>query len=126
VSLTDAIKEAVGATQDPVPARLAMLGKLRQARETYREDREASDHPGGHWITADENGRIAFAPTRPDGQPLVIGGQSVTFWEAATLGPMLDAFEAAINAGELDPQLTGPTPAGHSLPLERLVPASSL
>ncbi|MCC2980976.1 hypothetical protein [Sphingomonas sp. IC4-52] len=102
-----------------------MLSKLRHAREAYQENREGGDHPGGNWITPGENGKIAFAPTRPDGQQLVIGGQSVTFWEADTLGPMLDAFEAAINAGELDPQLTGPTPAGHSLPLERLVRASS-
>jgi len=44
----------------------------------------------------------------------------VTFWKVEELSAVLDAFEAAINAGELDPQLTGSTPAGHSLPLERL------
>ena len=51
---------------------------------------------------------------------MVIGGQSVTIWQVEELPAVLDAFEAAITSGELDPQLTGSTPAGHSLALERL------
>ncbi|WP_267394990.1 MULTISPECIES: hypothetical protein [unclassified Sphingomonas] len=105
---------------DPNAERLALLDKLRQARTAF--DMSQSTQPGGEWLAADDAGRVAFTPTRPDGQPMVIGGQSVTFWQVGELPAVLDAFEAAINAGELDPQLTGSTPAGHSLPLERLAP----
>jgi hypothetical protein len=118
MSLTDTIKEAAGIAPDPAKERALMLSKLRHARQSFEE--KGGDLPGASWFSADANGRVAFSPTRPDGQQLVIGGQSITFWEAGDLPGMLDAFEAAVNAGELDPQLTGPTPAGHSLPLERL------
>jgi hypothetical protein len=103
---------------DSAAERSALLDKVRQARTAF--DMKQSTQTGGQWLAADDAGRVAFTPTRPDGQPMVIGGQAVTFWKIEELPAMLDAFEAAINAGELDPQLTGSTPAGHSLPLERL------
>ena len=118
MSLKDVVEQVIGTeTTDPETARAAMLDKLRERRRAYDERR---DQPAGGWITAAEAGRIAFAPTRPDGQQLVIGGQTVTFWQADEFAGVLDAFEAAVAAGEMDPQLTGNTPAGHSLPLERL------
>jgi hypothetical protein len=121
MSLKDVVGEVLGATSaDPEMARGEMLDKLRGARKSFAEDQD--QHSGGQWITRAEDGRVAFAPTRPDGQQLVIGGQSVTFWEAGEISAVLDAFEQAIRAGELDPQLIGSTPAGHSLPLERLAP----
>jgi hypothetical protein len=124
MSLMDVVEGALGtASSGPEPARRAMLDKLDEARRAFEEDR--SDAPGGRWITKAEEGRVAFAPTRPDGQQLVIGGQAVTFWQASELSGVLDAFERAVEAGELDPQLTGDTPAGHSLPLERLMPVRS-
>jgi hypothetical protein len=115
------VGSVAGVTTDPVDPtaeRSALLDKLRQARTAF--DMNQSTQAGGQWLAADDAGRVAFTPTRPDGQQLVIGGQSVTFWQIEELPAVLDAFEAAINAGELDPQLTGSTPAGHSLPLERL------
>jgi hypothetical protein len=125
MSLRDVVDGVVGiGTTDPLTARRAMLDKLRHARQAFADDR--SDGPGGRWITTDDSGRICFAPTRPDGQQLVIGGQSVTFWQADELARVLDAFESAIASGELDAQLTGSTPAGHSLPLERLAAGGSV
>ena len=125
--LIDGAASAVGSVAtvaaDPVDAnaeRSALLDKLRQARTAF--DMKQSTQAGGQWLATDGAGRVAFTPTRPDGQPMVIGGQSVTFWQVEDLPAVLDAFEAAINSGELDPQLTGSTPAGHSLPLERLAP----
>ncbi len=44
----------------------------------------------------------------------------LTFWQVDDLPGVLDAFEAAINADELGPQLTGSPPAGYSPPLDRL------
>ncbi len=105
---------------DTASQRSALLDKLCQARAAF--DMNESTQAGGQWLVADDAGRVAFTPTRPDGQPMVIGGQAVTFWKVEELPAVLDALEAAINAGELDPQLTGSTPAGHSLPLERLAP----
>ena len=122
MSLKDVVAGVMGAT-DPQTARRSMLDKLHAERRAFAEGR--NDQPGGRWITADEQGRVAFAPTRPDGQQLVIGGQAVTFWSLNELDAVLDAFEAAIVAGELDPQLTGVTPAGHAFPLERLIPSRS-
>jgi hypothetical protein len=115
------IGSAAAAATDPVnpnTERSAMLDKLHQARTAY--DLDQSPQAGGQWLARDDAGRVAFTPTRPDGQPMVIGGQSVTIWQVEELPAVLDAFEAAIKSGELDPQLTGSTPAGHSLPLERL------
>lgn len=120
--LVEGAVDAIGAVGvkpvDPVAERSAMLDKLRQARTAF--DMNQSSQAGGQWLMRDDAGRVAFTPTRPDGQPMVIGGQSVTIWQLEELPTVLDAFEAAIRAGELDPQLIGSTPAGHSLPLERL------
>ncbi|GAA0661278.1 hypothetical protein FHT00_002712 [Sphingomonas insulae] len=123
--VVDGAASAVGSVAavaaDPINSnteRSALLDKLRQARTAF--DRNQSTQTGGQWLAADDAGRVAFTPTRPDGQQMVIGGQAVTFWQVGEIPAMLDAFEAAINAGELDPQLTGSTPAGHSLSLERL------
>ena len=119
MSLKDVVEDAIGAAlPDPQAERDAMLDKVRRERRDFDEH---PNRPGG-WITTAEAGRVAFAPTRPDGQQMVIGGQSVTFWQQDEIAGVLDAFEAAIARGELDPQLTGSTPAGHSLPLERLSP----
>jgi hypothetical protein len=106
------------ATIDPEAARSAMVDRLRQARTAF--DMKQSGQAGGHWLAVDDNGRVAFSPTRPDGQQLVINGQSVTFWQRDQVPALLQAFEDAITRGDLDPQLTGPTPAGHSLPLDQL------
>jgi hypothetical protein len=105
-------------TVNPDAERSAMLDRLRQARSAF--DMDQSTQAGGQWLARDDAGRVAFTPTRPDGQPMVIGGQSVTIWQVEELPAVLDAFEAAITSGELDPQLTGSTPAGHSLPLGHL------
>ena len=122
MSLRDVVEQAIGPVgTDPDAARGAMIDKICRARDDFHRH---PDQPGG-WLTTAEAGRVAFAPTRPDGQQLVIGGQSVTFWQVGEIGGVLDAFEAAVAAGELDPQLTGETPAGHSLPLERLSPNRS-
>lgn len=125
--LVDGAASAVGSVAavaadpvDPIAERSALLDTLRHARTAF--DMNQSTQAGGQWLAADDAGRVAFTPTRPDGQPMVIGGQSVTFWQVEDLPAVLDAFEAAVNAGELDPQLIGSTPAGHSLPLERLAP----
>jgi hypothetical protein len=124
MSLKDLVEGAVGAVGvepvNPDAERAAMLDKLRHARTAF--DMNQSTQAGGQWLARDDAGRVAFTPTRPDGQPMVIGGQSVTIWGVDELAAVLDAFEAAIKSGELDPQLTGSTPAGHSLPLERLAP----
>jgi hypothetical protein len=130
MSLKDAVEGATSAVGsitavaadpvDPNAERSALIDKLRQARTAF--DLNQSTQAGGQWLAADDAGRVAFTPSRPDGQPMVIGGQAVTFWKVEELPAVLNAFEEAINAGELDPQLTGSTPAGHSLPLERLAP----
>lgn len=122
----NAVGSVAGVVADPVDSfaeRSAMLDKLRQARTGY--DMDQSTQAGGQWLVRDNAGRVAFTPTRPDGQPIVIGGQSVTIWQVEELPAVLDAFKAAIEAGEFDPQLAGSTPAGHSLPLERLTRGAS-
>lgn len=122
MSLKDLVESAVSAVGvepvNPEAERSAMLDKLSQARTAF--DMDQSTRAGGQWLARDDAGRVAFTPTRPDGQPMVIGGQAVTIWQVEELPAVLEAFEAAIKSGELDPQLTGSTPAGHSLPLERL------
>lgn len=119
MSLKDVVNTMVGAEPtDPEAARSAMLDKLRQARTAF--DMKQSSQAGGQWLAEDDDGRVAFSPTRPDGQQLVINGQSITFWQADQVPALLQAFEDAIARGDLDPQLTGPTPAGHSLPLNQL------
>ena len=128
MSLKDLVDGAAGAVGsvaevaadpvDPKTERSALIDKLRQARTAF--DMKQSTQAGGQWLAADDTGLVAFTPTRPDGQPMVIDGKSVTFWQVEDLPAMLDAFEAAVNDGELDPQLVGSTPAGHSLPLDRL------
>ena len=123
--LVDGAAKAVGSVAavaadpvDPSAERSALIDKLRQARTAF--DLNQSTQADGQWLAAEDAGLVAFTPTRPDGQAMVIDGKSVTFWQVEDLPAMLDAFEAAVDAGELDPQLIGSTPAGHSLPLERL------
>ena len=44
---------------------------------------------------------MAFTPTRQDGQPIVIDGQSVIFRSSEELSSILNAFEAAVRAGRI-------------------------
>lgn len=97
--------------------RRATLERLAKNREAFNDP---SKRVRGRWFEIGNNQMVAFSPTRPDGQPIVIDGQSVTFWAAADFPGILDAFEAAINAGEIDDQLEGSTPAGASLPAREL------
>jgi hypothetical protein len=102
---------------DPDAARRPMLERLAKNREGFNDP---SKRVRGRWFEIGNNQVVAFSPTRPDGQPIVIDGQSVTFWKADEFPGILDAFEAAIVAGEIDDQLEGSTPAGASLPAREL------
>lgn len=102
---------------DPEAARRPMLDRLAKNRAAFNDP---SQKVRGKWFTIGNNQMVSFTPTRPDGQPIVIDGQSVTFWKADEFPLILDAFEAAIIAGELDSQLEGNTPAGASLPAREL------
>lgn len=102
---------------DPNAARDAMLDRLAKNREGFNDP---AKRVRGRWWEIGNNQMVAFTPTRPDGQPIVIDGKSVTFWPAAEFPSILDALEAAIKAGELDDQLDGATPAGSSLPAREL------
>ena len=44
---------------------------------------------------------MAFTPTRQDGRPIVIDGQSVTFRSSEELSSILDAFQVAVRAGSI-------------------------
>lgn len=102
---------------DPDAARRPMLERLAKNREAFNDP---SKRVRGRWFEIGNNSMVAFTPTRPDGQPIVIDGQSVTFWSASDFPSILDAFEAAIRNGEIDDQLDGATPAGASLPTRDL------
>ena len=118
MSLKDVVEKAVGIeAADPEQARRDMLHRLDRTRQAFMDQQESA--LGSGWITRAEAGRVAFTPTRPDGQPLVIGGQSVNFWEESDVPAVLDAFARAISSGELDPQLVGSTPAGQAFPTMR-------
>jgi len=102
---------------DPDALRQAMLDRLVKNRDAFNDP---SKRVRGRWYEIGHSQVVAFSPTRPDGQPIVIDGQSVTFWKADEFPGILDAFEAAIVAGEIDDQLEGSTPAGASLPAREL------
>ena len=113
------VVETVTGYRDPQIARQAMLEKVQHTREAFQNPENA--HADDSWIKRDA-GHVAFGPTRPDGQQLVIGGQATSFWNEREFLAVLDAFEDAIRSGEMDNQLLGETPAGASLPRERLEP----
>lgn len=103
---------------NPELAHRAMLDELDRTRDAFAaRERQGAGHG---WFTVDTAGRVAFTPTRPDGQPIIIGGQANSFWTLGEFPAVLDAFEQAIRAGELDDQLVTETPAGKSLPLDHL------
>jgi hypothetical protein len=102
---------------DPDAARRPMLERLAKNREAFLDP---SKRVRGRWFEIGNNSMVAFSPQRPDGQPIVIDGQSVTFWKADEFPGVLDSFEAAIAAGEIDAQLESNTPAGASLPAREL------
>jgi hypothetical protein len=104
-------------SHDPEAGRRPMLERLAKNREAFNDP---SKRVRGRWFEVGHNGVLAFSPTRPDGQPIVIDGKSVTFWPASDFPEILNAFEAAIVAGEIDDQLDGSTPAGASLPAREL------
>lgn len=118
MSLKDVITSVTGEPADPEAARRPVLDEIARNREAFAHRR--GDAPADAWFSTGEPGMIGFAPRRPDGQPIVVGGQSITFWDEGEFPRVLDAFEAALRDGELDGELTGATPAGSSLPLERL------
>jgi hypothetical protein len=123
MSLGDVVGNVLGTvTPDPETARRPMLDKIAAVRREFADGGAEGVRSG--WVSADPQGRVAFGPTRPDGQQMVIGGQSVTFWSTDEFPAVLEAFERAVAAGELDGQLLGGTPAGSSLPLDRLTPST--
>ncbi|SFP57437.1 hypothetical protein [Sphingomonas rubra] len=103
---------------DPDADRRPVLERIAKNREAFADP--SKKVRGGKWFEIGNNAMVAFTPTRVDGQPIVIDGQSVTFWPAADFPSILDAFEAAVRAGEIDNQLEGSTPAGASLPAREL------
>lgn len=104
---------------DPDANRQPVLERIVKNREAFADP--SKKVRGGKWFEIGNNAMVAFTPTRPDGQPIVIDGQSVTFWSSEDFPSILDAFEAAVRAGEIDDQLEGSTPAGASLPARELV-----
>jgi len=103
---------------DPEAERRPILERIAKNREAFADP--SKKVRGGRWFEIGNNSMVAFTPTRADGQPIVIDGQSVTFWSSAEFPSILDAFEAAVRAGEIDDQLDGSTPAGASLPAREL------
>lgn len=103
---------------DPEAGRRPVLERIAKNREAFADP--SRKVRGGKWFEIGNNSMVAFTPTRPDGQPIVIDGQSVTFWSSADFPSILDAFEEAVRAGEIDNQLEGSTPAGASLPAREL------
>ena len=99
---------------DPDANRRPVLERIAKNREAFAD--ASKKVRGGKWFEIGNNRMVAFTPTRPDGQPIVIDGRSVSFWSSEEFPSILDAFEAAVRAGEIDDQLEGSTPAGASLP----------
>ncbi|SFP96702.1 hypothetical protein [Sphingomonas rubra] len=103
---------------DPDAERRPVLERIAKNREAFADP--STKVRGGKWFEIGNNSVVAFTPTRADGQPIVIDGKSVTFWSSTEFPAILDAFEAAVRAGEIDDQLAGSTPAGASLPTREL------
>ena len=102
---------------DPDASRRPVLDKIAKTREAFADPSKRAQKK---WFTIGNNNIVAFEPKRADGQPIVIDGKSVTFWKADEFPAILDSFEAAVRAGEIDDQLEGGTPAGASLPEKTL------
>ena len=118
MSLNDVIKGFAGEPVHRETARGPVATELERTRRSFAERKDQT--PPDAWFSMGEPGMIGFQPRRPDGQPIVVNGQAITFWSEGEFPAMLDAFEAALNDGELDAELAGNTPAGGSLALERL------
>ncbi|RYF03800.1 MAG: hypothetical protein EOO77_30505 [Oxalobacteraceae bacterium] len=59
---------------DPDALRLPVLERIAKNRDAFADP--AKKVRGGKWFTVGNNSMVAFTPTRPDGQPIVIDGKS--------------------------------------------------
>ena len=74
---------------------------LRGIERTRDDLARGERNDGSRWIAV-ANGVVAFTPTRPDGGPIEINGQTTNFIAADRFGDFLTHFAQAIEAGDFD------------------------
>ena len=86
--------------RDPVKARQTLLRGIDKTREQISEGKTKVPH---RWWSASNN-VVAFSP-KLSGVPLVINGQTTNHIPAERINDFLDAFKAAVEAGEFDDEI---------------------
>ena len=84
---------------DPDACRRPVLERIARNRMAFAD--ASKKVRGGKWFDIGNNKMVALTPTRQEGQPIVIDGQSVTFRSSEEISSNLDAFEAAVRAGPI-------------------------
>ena len=101
---------------DPAKDRGWVVSRL-EATKTQFQATETTRGGGKKWWKL-SNGVVAFSPTRRDGAPLVINGQTTVFIPSEHLNAFADHMIAAVNAGEFDKELTAETTNGTTVKMD--------
>ncbi len=95
---------------DPAKDRQWVANRL-EATKTQFASTETTRGGGKRWWQL-ANGVVAFSPTRRDGHPLVINGQTTLFIPSERFNDFLATMTEAVNAGEFDKEFEADTTAG--------------
>jgi hypothetical protein len=91
--------------RDFVDAESAREHVLRGIQRTRDDLGRGERLDGSRWVAV-SNGVVAFTPTRPDGGPIEINGQTTNFIAEERFGDFLTHFADAVKAGDFDHALT--------------------
>ena len=95
---------------DPAKDRAWVANRL-EATKTQFASTETTRGGGKRWWQL-ANGVVAFSPTRRDGHPLVINGQTTLFIPSERFNDFLVTMTEAVSAGEFDKEFEADTTAG--------------
>lgn len=101
---------------NPVKDREWIAGRLETTKTQFKAT-ETTRGGGKKWWQL-SNGVVAFSPTRKDGAPLVVNGQTTLFIPSEHFVTFVDHMIEAVNAGEFDKELSSETTNGTTVKIK--------
>ena len=101
---------------DPAKDRQWVVDRITKASTQFAST-ESTRGGGARWWKLG-NGVVAFSPTRRDGAPLIINGQSTNFIPSERFEEFLRTMAIAVTGGEFDAELSAESTAGKTVKIK--------
>lgn len=101
---------------DPQKDRQWVVDRITKASTQFAST-ESTRGGGARWWKL-SNGVVAFSPTRKDGAPLIINGQTTNFIPSERFEDFLRSMAIAVTGGEFDAELSSESTAGKTVKIK--------